>query len=639
MKTSLRLLPLAVFLGACGGALNSEDVGPAEDTPASRGSGGVSSTPSAAPVPPTSGFALLGPSPAHMAALLGAPDTSAQTPDGHSLGYVPAPVDIAQDPPQYVTVANYPARYDLRAFGKLPAIRDQGSCGSCWTFATFASSESTLLPGDKEDFSEDHLNNTHGFDVPACNGGNHLMSIAYLSRWSGPASESDAPYTGKVHAFSKSPAAVKHLTEAYILPARSGPLDNDVIKSAVSTYGAMYTTINWQSANYSGSSFAYFHPGPSTSSNHAVAIVGWDDDFPASRFAKAPAGDGAFIIRNSWGAGFGDGGYFYVSYYDAFVGRDNVVFQSFDPISDYAGVYQVDKLGQTSALTYPSGTAYSANIFSATTETGLLAVSFYTTAPATTVTIKVYDAPSSSPSTGTLVGTTEVAEAFAGYHTVGMSQLGIKLHAGRKFSVIVRVANGGAKSYVPVEAPFPGYSSKVVAAAGAGFVSGDGAAWMDTAKTFKANVPVKAFFGALPSCDDKNACTTDAWDGTQCTHTAAAQGFVCRPKAGDCDVAEVCDGTGAACPADELIAADITCRPSAGDCDQAEVCTGKSAACPTNKFLSSVVVCRAAAGVCDSVERCTGTSAACPRDVLRPAGIVCNASPRRVCSGRLATCL
>jgi hypothetical protein len=87
-------------------------------------------------------------------------------------------------------------------------------------------------------------------------------------------------------------------------------------------------------------------------------------------------------------------------------------------------------------------------------------------------------------------------------------------------------------------------------------------------------VPIKAFYGALPSCDDMNACTTDAWDGTQCTHTPLAQGTTCRAALGACDVAEVCDGTGAACPADALRPAGFVCSAT-----PKRVCSGKTAAC------------------------------------------------------------
>ena len=72
-----------------------------------------------------------------------------QTVDGHGLGWVPPTVK-----PSTVTTAaslmqaqTYPRRTDLRTYGKVSPVEDQGQCGSCWTFATFGSLESYLLPG------------------------------------------------------------------------------------------------------------------------------------------------------------------------------------------------------------------------------------------------------------------------------------------------------------------------------------------------------------------------------------------------------------------------------------------------------------------------------------------------------------
>ena len=51
--------------------------------------------------------------------------------------------------------------------------------------------------------------------------------------------------------------------------------------------------------------------------NHEVAIVGWDDNYSRTNFRNyASIGDGAWIVKNSWGSNWADNGYFYVSYYD-----------------------------------------------------------------------------------------------------------------------------------------------------------------------------------------------------------------------------------------------------------------------------------------------------------------------------------
>ena len=64
-----------------------------------------------------------------------------------------------------------------------------------------------------------------------------------------------------------------------------------------------------------------------------------------------PPGNGAFIVRNSWGTGWGDAGYFYVSYYDTNFGYgENAVFDDAEPTSNYNAIYQYDPLGWTDEL-------------------------------------------------------------------------------------------------------------------------------------------------------------------------------------------------------------------------------------------------------------------------------------------------
>jgi C1A family cysteine protease len=119
------------------------------------------------------------------------------TADGRTFGYIPAPYKRPIPPaPSYLRplVGAPPASYDLRTIpGKVPPVRDQSSCGSCWTFATYGSLETFLRPFDTTDFSENNLRSRHGFDNGPCDGGNHWMSTAYLGRWEGPILETPGP--------------------------------------------------------------------------------------------------------------------------------------------------------------------------------------------------------------------------------------------------------------------------------------------------------------------------------------------------------------------------------------------------------------------------------------------------------------
>ena len=124
-----------------------------------------------------------------------------------------------------------------------------------------------------------------------------------------------------------------------------------------------------------------------------------------------------------------------------------------------------------------------------------------------------------------------------------------------------------------------------------------------------------------------------------------AAGTVCRLAAGLCDVAEVCDGVNAACPADKYAPTTTVCRAAAGDCDIAESCSGSSADCPADAFLTAGEVCRPAAGPCDLAESCSGVDPACPADGMAPAGTVCRAStdtnqcdPAETCTGTSVSC-
>ena len=127
---------------------------------------------------------------------------------------------------------------------------------------------------------------------------------------------------------------------------------------------------------------------------------------------------------------------------------------------------------------------------------------------------------------------------------------------------------------------------------------------------------------------DGEICSLDQCAAGACTHPAVPAGSSCRASVGNCDVAEVCNGSSPSCPTDAFKGSNFACAPAVDICDLAENCTGASAACPPNVFKAADVVCSEAADVCDLAETCPGGSPSCPPNVRQPDGdadTVCDA--------------
>jgi YVTN family beta-propeller protein len=424
------------------------------------------------------------------------------TRDGHPLGSLPSPLDLShlKNQPLAQTAIQLPSSYDLRTEGKVTPVRDQGLCNACWDFAAIASLESALLPGETRDFSENNMMNLHGFDYAPClQGGNYAMALAYLTRWAGPVNESDDPYDG--YGRNPSPTGLapqKHVQDAIFIPVRANSLDNDALKSALMTYGALFTSMAWDDSAYNAATAAYYYAGSTTDINHDVTLVGWDDNYNKSNFNTPPPGDGAFLIKNSWGTGFGQAGYFWISYYDvkyasvdpwvslAFAGNENIT-------EFYTHRYEYDTLGWFSSTGYSSYTGWFASIFTATDNQSLRAVSTIVGANTSSYDIKVYTGANSGPTSGTLAETVSGTFASAGYHTVVLPTP-IPLPAGQHFSVVVGLTTPGYTFPIPYQQAIDGYSSKVTASPGQTYQSPNGTSWTDaTSGNPTRSISLKAF--------------------------------------------------------------------------------------------------------------------------------------------------
>ena len=229
----------------------------------------------------------------------------------------------------------------------------------------------------------------------------------------------------------------------YIAGGASG-MDTANIKNALMTYGAVRTGSTGRAVVCRGSEQLLRSGQDGT--NHAVAIVGWDDTFAASRFASTPAGNGAWLVRNSWGPGWGDGGYFWVSYYDAHVGRNttyNAVFANAEPTTNYDSSTHMTRWGGSSSVGYGSETAWAANVFTATRSQTISAVGFFAPMPGTTYT--VYAGGVKADGTpGALTAKGSGTFSTPGYHTVKFSSARW-VTQGSKFAVAIRLTTAGNK--------------------------------------------------------------------------------------------------------------------------------------------------------------------------------------------------
>lgn len=392
-----------------------------------------------------------------------------------------------------------PERYDAREHGRTAQVQDQGDLGTCWAFASLLALESSLLPEQAYDFSEDHMSNDPNFALSQEVGGDYTMSMAYLLSWRGPVLETQDPYGDGVSPQGLLPA--RHVQEIQILPER----DQETIKRAVLAYGgvqsSLYTNLKnatTQSEYYNSKTGAYCCPGDRIP-NHDVVIVGWDDHFPKENFLTEVEGDGAFLCQNSWGPQFGEEGFFYVSYYDGNLGKTNLCYTSVEVADNYDRIYQSDLCGWIGQLGYGAETAWAANVY----ETGsqaeqLRAVGFYATGRDTDYEIYVVTDLSEHPAQS---GSHEL-EAYkmaagghldySGYYTIRLPQAQA-LSPDSRFGIMVRLTTRDAVHPIAIEYDTGDGKCRIDLSDGEGYISPDGKNWESAENVQKCNLCLKAY--------------------------------------------------------------------------------------------------------------------------------------------------
>lgn len=187
-----------------------------------------------------------------------------------------------------INVETLPSRFDLRDWGWVSPVKNQGERGSCWAFGSIAALESAILRYTNltYSFSENNLQNTmlkyskYGNSYLR-EGGSSLVAMGYFISWLGssPVEYDTYDQLGKITPLIATDYDI-HIMDVVIVPPRNNSTDNDQIKWALLKYGSLAVNYNnsHNSKYYNSVTHAFYNPNPGH--NHAVSLVGWDDNYP-----------------------------------------------------------------------------------------------------------------------------------------------------------------------------------------------------------------------------------------------------------------------------------------------------------------------------------------------------------------------
>ncbi|MDO4621396.1 MAG: C1 family peptidase [Eubacteriales bacterium] len=373
-----------------------------------------------------------------------------------------------------------------------PRVRNQGNGDTCWAFGTIATAEYDAIKkgyaGTNVDYSEmalaystystspvDPLGGLYG-DWNSYTEGDFLSTggvpryaMNTLFQWAGVVAESKVPYNDSNPYLTLSDHTVRdddlHITEARYMNIKTNPLQ---VKNWIMNHGAVAASFYGDGAarnsSYYSSSYNSYYCPFKQSTNHTIAIVGWNDNFSRMNFSGSygyPSTNGAWLIRNSWNSDgindFGADTYFWLSYADNTL-ADTAVGASYRIAQKNRNNYQYDGSIIDDSIECESGV----NVYTCKSDLELLKeVAVGVDSPNTQLDVQVYK--NFGNDINNILDMTETASgslraAFSGMYTIALNKP-VTLKRGDRFAIEVTLTStaGNTNTALITDCTYYGY--------------------------------------------------------------------------------------------------------------------------------------------------------------------------------------